>query len=163
MTKTLYLLRHAEAPMAYGMTDKDRPLSPHGMNQAKLIAKNLVQIDHVLCSNAVRTKMTSEALVEAGAQFGKIDYLDHLYNATAGTLLENIQSTKADNILIIAHNPGIHMLANMLADEDDANPKREKLHLFYNPATLSILECDIKKWSDIQPRENKLADLIIPD
>lgn len=155
-------MRHADAPMAYDVIDKDRPISNIGINQAKYIGSKIQTIDTVLCSDAVRTKMTCEAVIEAGAQIGKIKYLEELYNAPAGVLLNALQNAQSETILIIAHNPGIHALANMLCEESD-NPSREKLRLFYNPATLIILDCPINDWKDIQPNQNKLVDLIIPD
>lgn len=161
MIKTLHLLRHADAPMAYGMDDKDRPLSKLGITQAKSVAADLDQVDHVLCSGATRTKMTCNALIEAGAKFGKIDYLDDLYNAPESALLNAIHTSTSQNVLVIAHNPGIHALANTLVKEDN-NADIEKLRLFYNPATLCVLECDVKNWNDLQLRENKLKKLIIP-
>lgn len=157
----LHLIRHADAPMSFGIDDKDRPLSDYGITQAKSITTHLECIDHVLCSSAVRTKMTAQALMKAGVEFGKIDYLDEIYNAPMGALLKALQTTEAANILIIAHNPGIHALANFLA-HDDGSSKIEKLKIFYSPATLSILECDIANWEDIQPNQNTLTHLITP-
>jgi phosphohistidine phosphatase len=159
--KKLYLLRHAESPMSFDTNDKDRTLSLHGIAQAKSVAEHLKSIDHVLCSNALRTKMTCNTVVESGAQFGKVEYLDELYNAPADALLKSIHSCDAQSIMVIAHNPGIHMLAAMLAGEGNQT-NLEKLNLFYNPASLSIFDCDIENWSDIQPSENTLVDLIIP-
>jgi phosphohistidine phosphatase len=158
----LYLLRHAEAPMSFDMNDKDRPLRSHGVDQAKKAAESLKNIDHVLCSDALRTKMTFEALIEAGAKFDKVDYLNELYNAPAGDLLNALQRCEAQNILIIAHNPGIHVLANMLVGDGEKS-QIEKLNIFYNPATLSVFDCDIKNWSDIHPAQNTLVDLVIPE
>lgn len=158
----LYLLRHAEAPSCFELSDKDRPLSTHGISQAKNVAAHLKDIDLVLCSSATRTKMTCAALIEGGANFKNIEYLDALYNAPAGDLLSSIQTVNAQNIMVIAHNPGIHVLANRLVGGGDKG-QIEKLNLFYNPATLSIFECDIERWADIQPHQNTLIDLIIPD
>lgn len=160
--RRLYLLRHADAPMAYDMSDKDRPLSDIGINQSKNVGGHLNNIDTVLCSNSKRTKMTCDAVIETGSKIGKIEYLEELYNAPAGVLLNALQNAQSETVLIIAHNPGIHALANMLCEESD-DPSREKLRLFYNPATLTILECPIEDWKDIQPNQNKLVNLIIPD
>lgn len=160
--KRLFLLRHAEAGMSLDLSDKDRPLSTHGIDQSKKVSESIENIDHVLCSSALRTKMTCEALIEAGTKFGKVDYLDELYNAPASDLLNALQSCAANNIMIIAHNPGIHMLAATLTGSGKA-PQTEAINLFYNPATLSIFDCDIENWSDIQASENTLVDLVIPD
>ena len=155
----LHLLRHAQADSALNGEDKDRPLTPHGIEQANMIGKCIGNIDHVLCSDAYRTRMTLEALQINPAQ---TTFLDSLYNAPTGDIFNAIQSCESTNILVIAHNPGIHMLANMLVG-DGENILLEKMSLFYNPGTLSIFDCDIESWADLQPQKNILTDLIIPD
>lgn len=164
MTKTLYLLRHAQAESALNCDDKDRPLSAQGIQQAEKVGLYLKEkaIDSVICSSAKRTRMTLKAVQENGEEFENIEYSDAAYNAPVGELLNIIQASSADNILLIAHNPGIHMLANIFIN-DDENANTEKLKIFYRPATLSIIECDIDHWKDIQPHENKLIDLVIPE
>ncbi|HPD83701.1 MAG: histidine phosphatase family protein [Alphaproteobacteria bacterium] len=158
----LHLLRHAEAPSAFNVSDKDRPLSPHGIQQAKSIADHLKHVDLVLCSSALRTQMTCKALTEAGANFETVKYLDELYNASAETLLNTVRSSISQNILVIAHNPGIHAFSTMMMG-DGKSTDIEKVNLFYHPATLSVFECPIENWSDIQPFKNTLIDLVIPD
>lgn len=160
--KTLYLMRHADAPGAFELQDKERPLSPHGIKQAKSIAPHLSNIEYVLCSGAVRTKMTCAALIEGGAEFDKIDYEDRLYNAPEEILLREIQNTEeTGSILLIAHNPGIYALVNQLIGA--ATEKFETVRFSYSPATLSIIHCPIDQWADLRPHKNELADLIIPE
>jgi phosphohistidine phosphatase SixA len=67
-----------------------------------------------------------------------------------------------ETLFLIAHNPGIHQLSNILASEDNSK-KRETLRSSYVPATLSVLECPIENWSEIKPAENTLVDLVVPD
>ena len=160
--RKLFLLRHAQSPSEFDMADKDRPLSDHGIKQAKTVAPHIQTIDQVLCSNAVRTKMTFQAMEETGFTSQNADFLDTLYNATAGDLLTEIQKATADNVLVIAHNPGIHMLAATLTGKGEPS-KIEHLNMAYHPATLAILECPIESWTELQPQQNKLIDLIIPD
>lgn len=166
MAKTLYLLRHAQAASALNGTDKDRPLSAHGIEQAKVVGQYLkdININKVICSSAERTRMTLNAVQEGGTSSESIEYSEVLYNAPAGDILNVIQSSAEDNILVIAHNPGIHMLANMLVDDKNGDAIQvENLKIFYRPATLSIIECNIDNWADIQPSANKLTGLILPD
>lgn len=158
----LYLLRHAEAPGSFDVPDKQRPLSAHGIKQAERLNNALAGIDIALCSSAKRTRMTLQGAIDSGASVNKIEYLDALYNASASGMLEIIQSQTVDNILIIAHNPGIHALANMLIGDGDKS-LRNKLAISYHPATLSIIECESDSWQTIQPAANTLIDLIIPD
>jgi len=158
----LYLLRHAQAASDFSTEDKDRPLTQHGIIQAQFLATYITNIQKTLCSSATRTQMTAQAIKDASGNLGTIEYQDHLYNAPVGDILNAIQTCGSENLLVIAHNPGIHMLARSLADKGD-KVKLEKLNIFYNPATLSIFDCDIENWRDIQPQNNTLLDLIIPD
>lgn len=158
----LYLLRHAQAGSSLSTKDQDRSLTPHGIEQAKTVAPYLNDIDLALCSSAKRTRMTLQTVIDAGANIKKIDYLDTLYNAPAGEILKALQSCEAQNILIIAHNPGIHQLAGTFVGEGNKS-QVGKLKLFYQPATLSIFDCPIESWGDIQPQSNTLLDLIIPE
>ncbi|HPF77667.1 MAG TPA: histidine phosphatase family protein [Alphaproteobacteria bacterium] len=158
----LYLLRHAQASSSLHTDDKGRSLTPHGTEQAKAIAKHLRDVDLALCSSAKRTQMTLNAAQENGADIKKTDIMDKLYNAGAGDILSILQEQDKDNILIVAHNPGIHQLANLLAGKGTSSQLMQ-LQLAYAPATLSVLDCPITNWRDIQPQGNELIDLIIPD
>lgn len=158
----LYLLRHAQAGSSFSTDDKDRPLTPHGIRQAQSLAFDLKDIQKTLCSCAKRTQMTAQSIKDIGGNLGVIEYQDALYNAPAGDILNAIQSCGSENLFVIAHNPGIHLLARSLANSGDKS-KLEKLNIFYNPATLSIFDCDIKSWSDLQPQSNRLVDLIVPE
>ncbi len=156
----LYILRHAHAESDFNLNDKDRPLSAHGISQAKNLVEHIKDIKKTLCSSALRTQMTANALKDAGSDLGIIEYKDNLYNAPAGDILSSIQSCSAENILIIAHNPGIHLLARSLANKGNQS-QLEQLNIFYNPATLSIFNCHIENWNELKPQSNELLDLII--
>lgn len=158
----LYLLRHAEAGSALSGDDKDRPLTPRGQKQAAEVAQYMKDIDVCLCSTAKRTQMTLDIATDNGAEIKKTEYFDELYNAPAGSILATLQNRREENILIVAHNPGIHQLAGTLVSDGEKD-QVEKLRLFYNPATLSIFDCALEQWQEIQPQENKLLNLIIPD
>ncbi|MEM9469473.1 MAG: histidine phosphatase family protein [Pseudomonadota bacterium] len=160
--KKLYLLRHAEASSDFSSDDKDRSLTSHGVAQARLLAHHFIDIDITLCSSAKRTQMTAEAVKESDGNLGTIEYQDFLYNAPAGDLLGALQERSENNVLIIAHNPGIHMLARSIADKGDQE-QRDKLSLFYPPASLSIFDCDIESWKQLEPYSQKLLDFITQD
>lgn len=157
--RKLYLLRHAQAQSALEDDDKDRPLSAHGLAQARTVAVHLKDIDTALCSSARRTQMTLDAAQESGAEIKKIEISDNLYNAPAGDILNVLQQYGDGNVLIVAHNPGIHHFANIILSEGE-KMEVEKLRLSYRPATLSVFECDVENWKDLQPQSSKLIHLI---
>jgi len=157
--RTLYLLRHAESPMSFDKKDSERPLSDHGHAQAREISKHLKEIDFALCSSATRTRETLEAVMGAIEKPKKIKFSDNLYNAPAQVILDEICNVNAENLLVVAHNPGIHIIANELTQKE-ATPKHEMLSMTYPPCSLTILECDVEDWALIEKRNNKLIDFI---
>lgn len=157
--KRLLILRHAQAlNTAPGGTDKTRKLSPKGIEDAKalgvLMAREALQPDAVLCSTAVRTRETLEAVMESLNDV-PIDYMDSLYNAPDSHLLQAIQEIddKADSVLLVAHNPAVHMLASRLAADDGAGYV-DRLMSGYAPATLTVLSCDIDDWDALKSHGN---------
>lgn len=160
----LFLLRHAQAAGSYDVDDYQRPLTtPHGIQQAQSVALSLPPITLAICSAANRTRMTLDSIETTNGIVQQTKYSDDIYNGSAGDLLSAIQECgQEETLLIIAHNPGIHQLANVLASEDGSKD-RELLRYDYAPATLSILECPIENWAEIKPSQNKLVDLVIPE
>lgn len=159
--KTLLILRHAQAlGTEVGGSDKTRKISPNGVADAqalgKLMARDGLQPDAVLCSAATRTRETLDAVMGA-LDDAAVDYLDRLYNADFDVLLNAIHeaSDEAETLLLVAHNPGIHTLAARLAAED-GSAHVDRLSMSYAPATLSVLECDVESWAAIKPYENKV-------
>lgn len=162
----LYLLRHTEASSSLETSDAERTLTTHGIDQAKKVGDFLkeinAEIDLAICSGSKRTLMTLAAVEETFPNIKKSEINDKLYNAPAGEILNTIQRAPNDNILIVAHNPGIHDVVRTLVGEGDKE-KIDIVNMFYSPGTLSVLECKIKNWNEIQPRQNILEDLFIPD
>lgn len=149
--RKIYLLRHAQAESGFSAPDKDRELTDHGKEQAfnvGLFLKNQ-DIHTVLCSVAKRTQETLEQVKTAGASFAKIEILEKFYNAHADILGREIELVE-NNVLVIAHNPGIHQLAFQLAKDGNAS-LIDRLAMGYPPASLSIFE------------DNQLNDFITPD
>lgn len=158
--KTLLILRHAQAlGTEIGGSDKTRKLSPNGIEDAKalgkLMAKDGLQPDAVLCSAATRTRETLDAVMGA-LDDTSVNYLDTLYNADFDVLLNAIHEVNDDTetVLLVAHNPGIHTLAARLA-EDDGSAHVDRLSMSYAPATMTVLECDVESWAEVKPYANK--------
>jgi phosphohistidine phosphatase len=162
----LYLLRHMEASASLETPDIERTLTSHGIDQAKRVGNFLIQCnarpDLAFCSIAKRTQMSLLTIQVVGLNIQKTEFIRSLYNAPAGDILDKIQRSDENDIMVVAHNPGIHELARMLAGDGDPE-KLTQLKAFYSPGTLTVLECPVKKWKDIQPGQNTLVDLFIPE
>jgi len=156
--RTLYILRHAQAESGFSVQDHQRSLTDYGIQQAQKAGQYLEDIDAVLCSSAKRTVMTMEEALSESEH--KVDILEKLYNSSTTDLLNTIKEKggKAQNLLVVAHNPGIHMLAHDLVDKRISSQQLEMLSVSYPPCTLTIVECEIDDWSKLSNEENNLLD-----
>jgi phosphohistidine phosphatase len=107
----LYFLRHGEAQAAGRVPDADRPLTEHGLAQARGVGTMLrnagVKPDLVLCSPLLRAKQTAETVCVAlkVKEFKPTEFLDP--SADQSQLFTELNSPRLDTILIIGHNPFI--------------------------------------------------------
>lgn len=153
--KQLYIMRHASA--ASGGPDKERPLNFDGRKQIDgLLTRSLGlfdQVTHILCSSAVRTKLTYAGLKEILPLHADIAFLDGLYNATAYDILSAIHNLpdSAGDVLIIAHNPGVSQFANL------AKPN---LTLSMGTSQIAIYDIDITYWPALDFSNCTLRDVV---
>ncbi|WP_297800024.1 histidine phosphatase family protein [uncultured Brevundimonas sp.] len=125
----LILMRHAEADgrAPEGGGDKDRPLTPKGLQDAARMGKALAERgfrpDLALVSAAVRTQQTWEQVQDAIGDV-EVQVLDHLYDAPARTLRDEVEINEDNEgcVMVLAHNPGIHQLAVDYLIESAASP-----------------------------------------
>ncbi|WP_191558686.1 SixA phosphatase family protein [Brevundimonas aurantiaca] len=124
----LILMRHAQAePNSPSGGDEARPLSAVGRNEALLMGRALAERglkpDLALVSSAVRTRQTWEQMHDA---FGDVEVRDEprLYNAPADVLRGFVEASEeeAGCLLVLAHNPGVHVLAGDYLSESAASP-----------------------------------------
>lgn len=140
--RRLILLRHAEAEQHAGGGDFHRRLTPHGQAGARAVGEALAARgfipDLALVSGARRAFETWET---ARAAFpGARDQVDpHLYDAGARALLAAARAApEAGTVMVVAHNPGLQILALELAAEADALGRAgADLHHF-PPATAAV-------------------------
>ncbi len=126
--KRLCLLRHAKSDWSDPSSDDfTRSVNARGAKaaifMADYIARSPYRPDHVLCSSARRAKQTCEPLAAALRANVQVDYRDALYHAMPDVLLSEAKTVPdtAETLLIIAHNPGLVLLAMGLArDPDDS-------------------------------------------
>ena len=133
--RDLIIIRHAEAELASNSgLDFDRPLTSQGEEHAILIARRAMshelKIDNIMCSPALRTKMTALAFCrEIGFQEKKILYLDELYEGTLQDYLR-VFSGITKNTAIIGHYPGVKDSGNWLCGKNFQDfPAAGMMHL----------------------------------
>ncbi|MGB4779096.1 SixA phosphatase family protein [Microbacterium sp.] len=119
---TLVLARHAKSDWGSpALGDHDRPLNGRGMCDAPVMAARLtarladagVRLDALLSSTALRAKTTAGFF---GAALGlELELDEGLYGASARTLLAAATARGVASVMIVAHDPGMTVLASTLS------------------------------------------------
>lgn len=144
----LILMRHAEAERASSGGDRDRVLSARGRNDAaqmgRLLAAQGLRPEIALVSPAARTRQTWELVHDA---MGDVEVRegDDLYNGSADVLRGRIESLadEAGCLLVIAHNPGIHLLAVQYLVESAASPPLlDRMSGGFPPGAAAVFSAD---------------------
>ncbi len=168
--KTLHLLRHAKTidGLLHG-TDHARFLTPRGVGAAKALAEHLTAtnfaVDRVFCSTARRARETYELLAPA-LHGAAVAFRDRLYLVEASDLLEFIHGLpdKAESVLIIGHNPGLHRIAVDLCKgavdgkAEDLTALKEK----FPTGALCSLQFDIAQWRNVEAGSGTLTGFLRP-
>lgn len=117
----LMLARHAKSDWAQpGLADHDRPLNARGARDAPEMAKTVlrqgVRPATLLSSTALRARATADAFA---AEFGvEVTALEALYGASGDELLAAARETGADEVMVVAHDPGMSELVSRLAGRE---------------------------------------------
>lgn len=116
--RRLILLRHGQAERAAeSEVDFERALTPGGREDARRMGRWLAErvgsIDLALVSPAVRARQTWE---EAAAALPEttVEHPPAFYAADPAEMLRRAEAAEADTVAIVAHNPGLHVLALQL-------------------------------------------------
>lgn len=146
----LILMRHAQAERAAPSgLDRDRALAPQGREEAALVGRMLAEKglrpDLALVSTAARTRETWELVQEA---FGDVEVRlePALYNAPCDVLRAHVERAEdeAGCLLVLAHNPGIHMLAHEYLVESAAAPSiLDRMAGGFPTAAAAVFEVDV--------------------
>lgn len=168
--RTLYLLRHATAePSSAAPEDYARQLSALGRAQAEALGAHLQaegfgRPAFALCSGAARTRETFSLVSKAWGAAPETTYTDRLYHASTGGMLAQIQELPAACacVLVVGHNPGIHLLAAQLGGDGDAQAL-DDVALRYAPGTMSVFHFESESWEELAPRAASLSHLIAPE
>ena len=120
--KTLTIVRHAKSSWKdTSLKDRDRPLNKRGEKDAPMMGKRIdaagVRPSLIVSSPAVRAWTTAKAAAKAlnyPAEF--LQRENQLYLASLDDLLDVVvaQDNKFNNIMVVAHNPGLTDFANFL-------------------------------------------------
>jgi phosphohistidine phosphatase len=141
---TLALLRHAKSAYPAGVADHDRPLNPRGRRDApvagRLLAQFLPTVDRALISTATRAQQTWD-LAAPGVDVAQAKNVPELYLASADAMLRRIRAVDADSLLIVAHNPGIEVLAERLS-RDTRTPTYRRMMTKFPTAAFAVLSDD---------------------
>jgi phosphohistidine phosphatase len=153
--KTIYIVRHAKSSWATeGLEDFERPLNERGKIDAPSmgfkLAKKRILLDLILASAAFRTISTARLIArEIGYDQNKIQVKFDLYASSLNKIISIISenSNSVNNLMLIAHNPGVTQLAAFLCDNFNEE---------FPTCGIACLELNIDKWKNIQENCGKL-------
>ena len=145
--KTLLVLRHAKSSWNdQALDDHERPLNKRGRRDAprmgELVREYGLIPDVIISSDAVRARLTAEAVAEAARYAGQILLDPHLYLACPADILSLLTTVRenAGTVMIVGHNPGLEQLVEQLTGERQDLPT----------ATLAQIGLPIDQWRDLK-------------
>jgi len=161
MTLQLILMRHAKSDWDDpALSDRQRRLNDRGRRNATALGQWLAaqgyRPDLALVSNAERTGETWLRLSAAWPDLPEVSFRPAFYNAGPDVLLRAIRAATSPRLLVLAHNPGIGMLAEHLCQ----TPPNHERFLDYPTGSTLVLEFDAERWADIG--KGRVLDFIIP-
>lgn len=148
--KTLLLMRHAKSSWKDSkLADHDRPLNKRGKKDAPrmgvfLQEKELVP-QRILCSSALRSRETAQAVTENSDFSGEIVYLDRLYMAETDEFLAVLRELpdSLERVMIIGHNPGLETLLQTLSGRIESLPTAVLAHLTLQSSSWAELNGEV--------------------
>ena len=155
----LILIRHGKSSWddPFG-DDHARVLNARGRDAATAIGHWLeaqgYAPDLMLVSDAARAKETAQMLLPALTEQPAVKYVPALYHAAPDTILDIVQRQNAPVIAVVAHNPGMGMLAAALAHKA---PDHRRFSDYPTCAT-TVLEFE----GDIGRNAGRVVDFIVP-
>lgn len=167
-TRTLVLLRHAKSDYPDGVGDHERPLAARGRREAALagdwLRATLPPIDAVLCSTATRTRQTLERTgIDA-----PVCYLDRLYDATPGTVIDEITKVAqrfahpVGTLVVIGHEPAMSAVALGLAAAEDSDRRAaEDVAAKFPTSAIAVLRTE-RPWEQLELGGAALVTFHVP-
>lgn len=154
--KRLCLMRHAKSDWSDPSKDDfSRPLNARGSTaadfMADFIARSPYVPDAVLCSTARRANETFLPLSRKLPKGVPVIHRDELYHAMPDVMLEEIHKApaSAETLLVVAHNPGLVLLAMALAEDPDEELAAKVAHGVPTGGFI-VFEFDVGSWKEIE-------------
>ena len=145
--KTLLVLRHAKSSWNdTALDDHERPLNKRGRRDAPRVGELVREYglipDVIISSDAVRARLTAEAVAKAARYAGEILLDPHLYLACPADILSLLTTVRenAGTVMIVGHNPGLEKLVEQLTGERQDLPT----------AALAQIGLPIDQWRDLK-------------
>lgn len=165
----LFLLRHAKSsPAGPGQKDFDRPLNSRGRVAAAAVGRFMADSgflpDRILCSPAMRTRETLDHVRPFLPDDTHVDYVRELYESSAEGMFRVIadHAAGAERLLVVGHNPSMHMLARALSHDGDPD-LIDQLRAKYPTAALAAIDLPGGNWSAIRPGGGQLVAHVTPE
>jgi phosphohistidine phosphatase len=165
--RRLMLLRHAKTERAEpGERDRDRKLMKRGRGDATVIgaymANHGLVPDLAMVSPATRTKETWSLIAPSFAKPPSMITDERIYNATVEKLIGAIgEARKAQALLVVGHNPGLHELAVQLIASGDV-ATRERINEKLPTSGLVVIELALDDWALLHPQSGRLERFVHP-
>jgi len=157
--KTLLILRHGKAAPEESSGDAKRPLTQRGKHEAELMGKLLrkddLVPDHILASNARRTRETASLAAAAAHANCTLEELDELYLAEPEAYISAVRRNAPDarRVLLVGHNPSLEALALILTGDPVSLP----------PAGLVVCALPIASFAELTPRvRGQMQKIVVP-
>ena len=146
--KTLLVLRHAKSLWGdTALDDHERPLNERGRRDAPkmgaLVREYGLTPDLIVSSDAVRARLTAEAVAKSARFDGEIQLEPRLYAASVEDVLAvlcTVQEAHSGTVMIVGHNPGLEQLIAHLTGETEDLPT----------AALAQIALPINRWRDLK-------------
>lgn len=162
MARTLVLIRHSKAASPDGVPDHERPLTEEGRRDAPAAGRWLraqgVSPQVAMVSAALRTRQTFELMAAELPDPPEPVVTDDVYYAGAGDLLEMVRALPVDasSAMIVAHNPGIGMLAGALDDGGSTVPSSDRPRGGFPTSSVAVFSVD-GDWAALDPGAARLV------
>ncbi|MDR3578012.1 MAG: histidine phosphatase family protein [Anaerolineaceae bacterium] len=140
-------MRHAKSSWKdHNIQDIERPLNKRGKKDAPFMGQILADKELVpqmiLCSPALRARLTAELVAEKSGYRGEITFNDTFYMAEPAVYAGALSSLPDDveRVMLIGHNPGMEALVQILSGQVESLPT----------SGIAYLVLPIKHWNEIE-------------